>query len=53
MWTKRNDPAPKSECADFFGSVYVQKGQAALKFKFDHFVAFFCLHLLFPDITFI
>jgi len=36
MWTKRNDHAPKSECADFL--IYVQK--TSLKFKLQLFFCF-------------
>ena len=51
MWTKRNDYAPKNECADCL--IYVQKRQFWIiiilnkLIKFDLFV-FSCLHLLFP-----
>ena len=51
MRTKRNDHAPKSECADFL-EIYAQKRQIKKIDKFDHSV-FSSLHLLFPKINFI
>ena len=35
MWTKKNDYAPKSKCADFFECM-PKKGNIEKKFKFDH-----------------
>ena len=54
IWTKRNDHAPKSECADFLK--YMPKNDSfeiQIKNKFDHSLVFSCLHILFPKNSFI
>ena len=48
IWTKRNDHAPKSECASFFFSNICPMMAVLEKFKFDYSFAFSCFHLLFP-----
>ena len=45
LWTKRNDHAPKSECADYF-NICPKKGSFE-KLKFDHSFVFYYFHLLF------
>jgi hypothetical protein len=47
MWIKRNDHAPKSECAEIFN--ICPKGAALeKKIKFDHSLVFSCLQNLLP-----
>ena len=50
MWIKRNDHAPKNECAGCF-LIYVQKGsfekEKKRKFNFYHSLVFSCHRLLF------
>ena len=48
MWTKKNDHASKSECADFF-LIRAQKGQFKKKFEFDHSLVFSWASLLFTS----
>jgi hypothetical protein len=54
MWFKRNDHAPKSECADFFKffNTWPQKGGfEKKKLSLTHSIVVSCLHLLFPKKT--
>ena len=53
MCTRRNEHAPKSECVVSFSKCPKKTLLKRKQIKFDHFVLFSCLYLLFLEKTFI
>ena len=52
MWTKRNEHAPKSKCADFFKYIPKKGKFETKKFKFDPFSCLLWAALLFTSLIF-